>query len=82
MHCNYQQRNNNMTKMMIKNIVFVVVGLLVSFAVSAAPAPWYLWKSKLDGSMWCTQTLPGDGWVKLDGPYKDAHCKIMGRPGK
>ncbi len=67
---------------MMKSMTLVAIGLLMSFAVIAAPAPWYLWKSKLDGSVWCTQTPPGKGWVQIDGPYKDAHCKTIGRPGK
>jgi len=71
-----------MAETMIKSIIFVTIGLLVSFSVTAAPAPWYLWKSKLNNNVWCTQTLPGEGWIKLDGPYKDAHCKTLGRPGK
>jgi len=67
---------------MKQSIVLLTIGLLVSFAVLAAPAAWYKWKSKLNGEVWCTQTSPGDGWVQLTVPYKDAHCKIEGRPGK
>jgi len=55
---------------------------LVSLATLAAPAAWYKWKSKLNGEVWCTQASPGDGWIKSSGPYKDANCKVDGRPGK
>lgn len=54
------------------------IGLLAAvFAldVLAAPASWYLWKSKLDGKTVCSQTPPGDGWERADGPFRDAHCK-------
>lgn len=60
----------------------LAISLFVSIAVWAAPAAWYQWKSKLNGEMWCTQTMPGDGWVKISGPYKDASCTTKGRPGK
>lgn len=65
---------------MIKMMLYATMGLLISFAVIASPAPWYLWKSKLNGELWCTQTPPSDGWLKIDGPYKDASCTIRGRP--
>ncbi|MCV6341178.1 hypothetical protein OFL47_32415 [Pseudomonas aeruginosa] len=41
----------------------------------AAPAPFYKWQSKLDGQVACMQTSPGDGWVRLDGPYRDLRCR-------
>lgn len=44
----------------------------------AQPAPWYKWKSKLNGKITCTQTSPGDGWTKDSGPYKDARCEVPG----
>ncbi|RZI39966.1 hypothetical protein EGT07_26060 [Herbaspirillum sp. HC18] len=54
------------------------IGLFVAvftLDVLAGPAPWYLWKSKIDGNAVCAQTSPGDGWRKAAGPFKDAHCK-------
>lgn len=65
-----------------QSVVLLIVGVLGSFTVLAAPAAWHKWKSKLNGEVWCTQNSPGDGWVQVSGPYKDAHCKIEGRPGK
>ncbi len=70
------------SKTMKKSIVLLAAGLLLSLSGLAAPAPWYKWKSKLNSEVWCTQTSPGDGWVLSSGPYKDANCKIDGRPGK
>lgn len=43
----------------------------------AAPAPWYLWHSKLESSYVCAQTSPGEGWRKAAGPFMDAHCKQL-----
>ena len=44
-------------------------------AVLAAPAPYYQWRSKLNGALACSQTPLGEGWVKASGPYRDAHCE-------
>lgn len=47
----------------------------------SAPAAWHKWRSKTDGTLICSQTPPGSGWEKEDGPYKDARCSIAGKPG-
>jgi hypothetical protein len=44
-------------------------------ALAAAPAPWYQWRSKLDGGLACAQVSPGDGWEAAGGPYRDADCR-------
>jgi len=49
--------------------------LLLPTMLEAAPAPWYHWRSKTDGSLVCAQTPLGPGWDKADGPYRDAHCE-------
>lgn len=55
--------------------------LLVVFMITipgfAEPAPWYKWRSKLDGYEICSQTSPGPGWEQSAGPYRDAHCKNL-----
>jgi hypothetical protein len=43
-------------------------------AALAGPAPWYTWRSKLDGKQVCAQTPLGQGWEKAAGPYADSHC--------
>lgn len=48
-------------------------------ATLAAPAPWYLYQSRLDGQKACSQTPLGEGWVQIAGPYKDAHCEKLVR---
>jgi hypothetical protein len=55
--------------------VIILVAALSGLAAFAAPAPWYKWRSKVDGAEFCTQISPGEGWEKSAGPYKDAHCK-------
>jgi hypothetical protein len=42
---------------------------------TAGPAPWYQWRSKLDGQLACSQTPLGSGWEKASGPYRDSHCE-------
>lgn len=65
------------------NLGITAVLLFAVSAVSiAASAPWYQWKSKLDGKLFCGQTKPGDGWIQDSGPYKDARCSTPGKPGE
>lgn len=46
-------------------------------SLAAAPAPWFTWRSKLDGKQVCAQTPLGPGWEKAGGPYKDSHCEKL-----
>jgi len=59
-----------------------IAALTVAAAALAAPAPWYLWRSKLNGELYCAQTSPGQGWTLSDGPFKDLACLQRGRPGR
>lgn len=45
--------------------------------LAAEPAPWYQWRSKVDGKQVCAQTALGHGWEKASGPYSDSHCKKL-----
>lgn len=58
----------------------VVSGMLCAVAL-AAPAPWYVWRSKLNGGEVCAQTSPGAGWERSRGPFRDARCTRLGLPG-
>lgn len=51
-----------------------LAGLLWCAAAGAAPAPWFSWRSKVDGKLVCAQTSLGPGWEKAAGPFKDSHC--------
>jgi len=46
----------------------------------AEPAAWYRWRSPYDDIVICSQISPGDSWVVMNGPYKDASCKKLGVP--
>ncbi|MFN9473294.1 hypothetical protein [Acidovorax sp.] len=47
---------------------------LAATAAFAAPAPWFYWRSKVDGQRVCAQTSPGQGWVKDSQPYEGPGC--------
>ena len=53
--------------------------ILGSTQALAAPAPYYLWMSKVDGSRVCSQTPLGEGWQKMGGPYSDSRCRKPAR---
>lgn len=42
-------------------------------AAASGPAPWWQWKSGLDGRIVCAQTMQGN-WTKVGGPFK-SDCK-------
>lgn len=48
--------------------------LLFSVHVAAGTAAWYRWESRVDGSLVCAQTSPGQNWKKFAGPFLDANC--------
>ncbi|WP_410498634.1 hypothetical protein [Chitinibacter sp. S2-10] len=60
--------------MKIKPGISAAVLSLSVLVAQAAPAPWHLWASKLDGKLVCAQTSPGEGWRLFKGPFKDANC--------
>jgi hypothetical protein len=51
--------------------------LLCSTALNAAPAPFYWWVSKVDGSRVCAQGPLGAGWERVERPYKDSRCEKL-----
>lgn len=65
-------------KLWIEILSTMLAGLVLAVSVSAQPAPWYLWKSKLNGKTYCQQTSPGEGWERVGGPFKDSNCKMRG----
>ncbi|WP_202423727.1 hypothetical protein [Duganella margarita] len=46
-------------------------------SLTAAPAPWWKWRSKIDGTLACSQTPLGEGWQKAYGPFRDARCEKL-----
>ena len=54
--------------------LWAAAALLASLA-QAAPAPWYYWRSKVDGARVCAQVSPGHGWVRDSPAYDGAGCQ-------
>lgn len=61
----------------MKKLPAIAAGTLLAWlcvAAVAGPAPWYKWRSKLDGKQVCSQTPLGPGWEKASAAFKDSHC--------
>ena len=50
--------------------------LWLALPLHAAPAPWYYWRSKVDGARVCAQTSPGPGWERDSPPYEEPGCQL------
>lgn len=48
--------------------------LVLAAYTLAAPAPWYVWESKTADHVICRQNYPGQGWLKIAGPFTNAKC--------
>jgi hypothetical protein len=48
--------------------------LLAAQLAGAAPAPWYWWQSKVDGTRICAQVSPGPGWERASAAYAGPGC--------
>ncbi len=58
-------------------IFLLALSLFLPIAASAAPAPYYQWQSKLDGTIICRQTSPGEGWQRLnERAFRDLNCTL------
>jgi hypothetical protein len=66
--------HNNHTPEAIMRAALLAIAMFFAFSTvaTAAGAPWYWWKSKVDGKRYCLQTTPGEGWAQDGGPYKDS----------
>lgn len=58
----------------------LVILALICAAALASGAPWYKWISKMDRTILCAQTSPGDFWVMYQGPYMESQCRKPGNP--
>lgn len=66
----------------MKTLITTITATLLLAAGKAAlaePAPWYKWRSKVDGTLSCAQSTLGFGWERDSGPYKDSRCEKPGR---
>jgi len=67
----------NMTDFSRKCATMLLASVFCSFTLSAAPAYWFRWESKLNGKMICKQVSPGEGWQQHAGPFYDAQCRNL-----
>lgn len=65
---------------MKRTIAIVLLAATAAGTATARPAWWYLYQSRIDGQRACSQSPLGDGWIKMAGPFKDAHCEKLVRP--
>lgn len=57
--------------------LLVALALLLPLLADAAPAPYYLWQSKIDNTVICRQSSPGQGWDRLDHrAFRDLNCTM------
>lgn len=63
-------------------LALAVAAALFAISALAAPAPWYKWRSKVDGKTFCTQGIPGQGWERVGGPYRNARCEKAAAAGE
>lgn len=59
------------------SLSLLLLMLSFSLALQARPADWYLWQSKLEDKLLCSQTSPGEGWEKFSGPFADSRCEVL-----
>ena len=52
-----------------------LLALVAWGTAQAAPAPWYWWRSKIDGARTCAQVSPGEGWERDSGPFDGPGCQ-------
>lgn len=61
----------------MKRLTLLLCLGLAAHTALAAPAPYFQWRSKLNGTLACSQTPLGQGWEKFAGPYRDARCEKL-----
>ena len=55
--------------------LFLFLFLTLALPTHARPAAWYKWRSVTDSRTLCAQTSPGDAWIRIDPPYREARCE-------
>jgi hypothetical protein len=59
----------------MQRVSLLLAGLMLSTQLLAEPAPFYTWRSKVDGQLVCAQTALGPGWERAAGPFRDSRCQ-------
>ncbi len=60
--------------------LLLTIALMTGIAAHASGAPWYRWKNRIDRTILCAKTSPGDVWEKYQGPFQDSRCRKEGNP--
>jgi len=60
----------------MKSTCALLALLIISPATLAAPANWYVFKSRSTGAEVCLQSAPDDYWTAVRGPFRDAGCRV------
>lgn len=55
--------------------IATALGSLLAAPGHAAPAPWYYWRSLVDGARVCAQTSPGQGWERDSAAHEGPGCQ-------
>lgn len=62
-----------MKKLMLKKSAALGLALALAAVAAAQGAPYYKWRSNLNGRIECQQVMHGE-WKKVDGPFRDSRC--------
>jgi hypothetical protein len=65
---------------MTSRCAILLVLMAICESVFSSGAPWYRWQNRVDKTILCAKTSPGDVWVVMDGPYMESRCKKQGNP--
>ena len=68
------QRPNNPLRARWRHALLCLITASVTASSWGAPAAWYRWRSKLNGTVVCRQTSPGPGWELDSGPHTTHRC--------
>ena len=64
-------------KKTIRSLLAATLLLLSCASLTAEPAPWWKWRSKIDGKLFCAQNSLGPGWDRAYGPFRDGRCEKL-----
>lgn len=53
----------------------LLVASLLAASAQAGPAPWYYWRSLVDGTRVCAQASPGPGWERDSAAHEGPGCQ-------
>jgi len=64
----------------MRKTTLIILSLFVFSTMSwAKPSPWFIYQNKQSGQRLCLDYDPGKSWVRMNGPYRDAGCRVTRR---